>query len=84
MSSWEREMAQPLTSQTGHRHGSGFEETRERLSSLFRRFPISDAEICDICWTLLADSSTDRFVRYLVVRYSMYMHNSPFTGELFN
>jgi len=91
MSPWEDKMmaiAPPLTSQTGHRHGPRFEEeTRERLSSLIRRTPFerfSCAEIGDSYWTLLADSSRDRFVRYLLVRYSMYMHNSPFTGELFN
>jgi len=85
MSPWEDKMmaiAPPLTSQTGHRHGPRFEEeTRERLSSLIRRTPFerfSSAEIGDSYWTLLADSSRDRFVILQGCRFADQMPNEEF------
>ncbi|XP_039824301.1 uncharacterized protein LOC120686190 isoform X2 [Panicum virgatum] len=77
MSSWEREMAQPRTSQTGHRHGSRFEETRERLSSLIPRNPF-ELKMRDCYWMLLAESSTDRFVILQGCRFADQMPNDEF------
>jgi len=65
MSYWEREIELALTSQRGYGylHGSRFEETHERLSSLIRQKYLHLGWGTYHCyWVLLADSSTDRFV----------------------